>query len=122
MSNSSRRAAALENRAATILGSARVRRGRFQKAPDVVPLKLACGRDAVAECKTRKVVPRIVRQAIEQAEGYVEGAIGLGVIRQKGSQRIVVCCWLEDFAQIAGIAPAQLPKQLVFPLLGTKGT
>jgi predicted nucleic acid-binding protein len=114
MTATHRRAARLEERTATVLQTTRVRRTRFESAPDVRPVTLASGLVLQPEAKTRARLPLVIGQALEQARRYLPDAIALAVIRQRGG-RAIACLDLDDFARIAGIAPADLPAQL--PLL-----
>ena len=65
-----RRAAAREREAAKLLGTKRVRRSRFERAPDVEPIMLRDGSRLSVEVKTRRALPRLLVKALEQAEGY----------------------------------------------------
>lgn len=116
MSNASRRAARLEERTADVLHTTRVHRKSYREsAPDVAPITLASGLVVMPECKSRAKVPRIIRQALEQAAKYLPDCVPLAVIRQTGG-RAVACLWIEDLARVTGIRDPEVPAQPVLPL------
>jgi hypothetical protein len=109
MSASHDRARDLEHVTAKVLGTKRVRRSRFEKAPDVFAVTLATGHTLQAECKTRKRVPKLILDALKQARGYTPDAIPLAVIRQKGG-RAIACLDLRILAGLLGLAPLHAPS------------
>lgn len=116
MSTAHDRARALEKTTADVLGTKRVRRSRFQKAPDVFAVTLPSGHTLQAECKTRKRLPGLVLEALKQAKGYTPGAIPVAVIRQKGG-RAIACLDLRVLAGLLGLAPLPpVPDQAVMAM------
>jgi hypothetical protein len=107
-----RRAAARERQAAEVLGSRRVHRGRFERAPDVVPVRLADGTVLVPESKTRKALPKWFLTALAQARGYVAGAVPVVVLSQTGGEALALLP-LADLARLLGIRSPQAGEQLV---------
>ena len=111
------RAARREREAAALLGTRRVHRSRFERAPDLLPIRLTSGELVQPEVKTRKRLPALIQQALSQAQSYQPDAVPLGVLSATGGAA-VACLLLEDFARIAGIAPArlgQMPLSVAVP-------
>lgn len=104
MSKTSRRAADREREAAAILGSRRVIRGsRYESAPDVELVPLACGVTLAPEVKTRARLPSLLTKALEQARGYApEGAEPIVIVSELGGRALAVID-ARVFARIAGI-------------------
>jgi hypothetical protein len=105
------RAARRERQAATLLGSRRVHRGRYERAPDVEPVRLADGTVLVAESKTRKALPRWLVGAIAQARGYLPGCVPLAVVSELGGEPLAVLP-LRDLARLLGLQPPDKAQQL----------
>ena len=98
----SRRGADLERATAEALGGKRVRRSRFESAPDLAPIELPSGVVLLCECKARQSLPVLVVDALDQARAYAPaGALPVAVLRAKGAAPIVVLS-LAHFALIAG--------------------
>lgn len=98
------RAARLERTAAKTLGTKRVtHRPRYQPAPDVEAIELPSGERLQAEAKSRKRLPRLIVDALAQAQRYARGAAPLAVLRQHGGKAIG-CMWLDDLARLLGVA------------------
>ena len=101
-SRASRRGAELERATAKALGGKRVRRSRFESAPDLEALELPCGLVVQIECKARESLPALVVGALDQARKYApEGAIPVAVLRARGAAPVTVLS-LKHFALIAG--------------------
>lgn len=87
-----------EERAARVLGGRRVRRERFQSAPDVVDVP-----GWLPEIKYRRRLPKLVTDALAQATAYsILGQKPVVVLFEKGSRSGIACLRLEDFASIVG--------------------
>lgn len=112
------RAARREREAASLLGSRRVHRGRYERAPDVEPVRLADGTVLVPEAKTRKALPRWLVAAVGQARGYLPGAVPLVVLSELGGEPLAVLP-LQDLARLLGLQPPKRGAQL--PLAPTRG-
>ena len=111
MSAAHRRAASLEQAAADVLGSERVKyRPRFVSAPDVRPIRLKDGSEIQVEAKTRKRLPAVILEALRQAERYARGAIPVGVIREKGGRALAVL-WLPHLASLLNIPQPDAPER-----------
>lgn len=107
-----RSAAKRERETAAALGTRRVHRQRGERAPDVEPIRLACGAVLVAECKERKpsALPGLIKSALEQARGYAgAGAIPLAVIFAKGTRKGIACMPLAALAGLLGLDVEALP-------------
>lgn len=121
MSAQHRRAARRERQAARLLGTERVHRGRYERAPDVKPVRLPCGLVLVPEVKTRARLPALVTKALEQAKGYgPKGAVPAAVLSATGAEPLIVLP-LRAFRVVAGLEgpPAEDPQTaLAFPDLG----
>jgi hypothetical protein len=109
------RAARRERQAAEVLGSERVHRARFERAPDVKPIRLEDGRVVVPEVKTRKRLPRWLLAALRQAAGYHRDATPLAVVSELGGEPIAVLR-LVDLAEMVGLREPKDGAQLL--LLG----
>lgn len=91
MSAAHRRAARREREAAAALGVRRIRRARYEGAPDVEPLTLPNGVVIQAEVKTRGRLPALVRNAIAQARQYAPpGAVPLAILSETGGEAVAV--------------------------------
>ena len=94
---------ATEEKVARALGGRRHPR-RYGVSPPDATAELGDAR-LVVEAKTRRKVPAIVRQALDQASGYALcgfGQVPVGVIREKGSRVAVAVLWLSNLAALAG--------------------
>ena len=67
MSRVSRRAARRELEAADAFGVKRVRRARYESAPDIEPVVLSTGDVLSVEVKSRATLPVLLRDALDQA-------------------------------------------------------
>lgn len=86
-----------EERAARALGGRRVKRERFESAPDVEDVP-----GWTAEVKYRKRLPRLVVEALAQAEAYsILGAKPVAVLFERGSRVGIAVLRLDDFASLA---------------------
>lgn len=86
-----------EKRTAVALGGRRVTRERFESAPDVADVP-----GFAVEVKYRKRLPRLVVEALRQAEGYaILGARPVAVLFERGSREGIAVLRLADFATIA---------------------
>jgi hypothetical protein len=95
-----------EERAAEALGGRRVTRERFESAPDLVDVP-----GWTPEVKYRKRLPRLVVDALRQAEGYsILGARPVAVLFEKGSRVGLAVVRLDDFARLVRDAAAR-PKE-----------
>lgn len=113
MSAKHRRAANREREAAEILGTKRVvGRPRYQRGADTLPVRLANGMTIQPEVKTRDELPKWMLEALEQAEGYLPGAIPLVALSQTGGEPMALLR-LKDFARIAGLRAQVVHEQLV---------
>jgi len=112
MSRPHRRAAARERQAADLLGTSRVRRSRYERAPDVTPVVLADGTTLMPEVKTRKRLPVLITKALAQAEGYApNGAVPCAVLSAFGGEPVIVLP-LRAFRRIAGLEAEESGPQL----------
>jgi hypothetical protein len=104
-----RRAAAREREAANVLGTRRVRRSRYESAPDVERVQLADGTVLSVEVKSRARLPALLRDAIAQATRYApDGAVPVAVVSEKGGTALA-CVPLRAFAALVGVAPPLPP-------------
>jgi hypothetical protein len=94
-----------------VLGTRRVQRSRFQRAPDVEAVRLPSGETLQPEVKTRARAPRLVLDALDKARAYLPGAIPVAVISQTGGEAIA-CLPLRDLARLLGITAAVAGEQL----------
>jgi hypothetical protein len=106
VSRSSRRAADREREAADVLGTKRVRRGRYESKPDVEPIRHPNGDLLQPEVKTRKKLPRLITTALAQAERYSPSAVPIAVLSELGGAAVVVVA-LDAFVRLTGIAPSK---------------
>lgn len=102
-----------EARAAAALGGRRVRRERFDSAPDVADVP-----GWLPEVKYRRRLPRLVVDALRQAEAYaILGQKPVAVLFERGSREGIAALRLADFAELirlrtdAGRAPATTPTR-----------
>jgi hypothetical protein len=107
-----------ERQAAELLGSRRVRRERYESAPDVEPVRLEDGTVLVPESKTRKALPRWLVGAVAQARAYVAGCVPLVIVSELGGEPLALLP-LRDLARLVGIRAPRVGEQLV--LLGRSG-
>jgi len=85
-----------EKRAAVALGGRRVKRERFESAPDIVDVP-----GWTPEVKYRKRLPRLVVDALAQAEGYsILGQKPVAVLFERGSRAGLAVIRLDDFAAL----------------------
>lgn len=110
-----RRAAARELQVAKVLGSKRVHRGRYERAPDVVPIRFANGTVIVPESKTREKLPKWLIDALGQARKYVKGSVPCVVLSEFGGEPLAVMP-LADLAMLVGLRSPKDGEQLL--LLG----
>jgi len=103
------RAARREREAAAVLGTTRVHRGRYERAPDLEPVTLPCGITLVLEVKTRASLPALLRKALDQAARYLPGAVPCAVLSATGGEALAVLP-LRWFARIAGLAHLDKPE------------
>jgi hypothetical protein len=102
-----RRAARRESQLAEALGTERVKhRPRFQKAPDMLPVRI---REHVVqgESKSMKRLPKRLVRDLEQAEGYTPGAIAIVGLFELGKPDGLVVLRLGDFCRLLGLRPPQ---------------
>jgi hypothetical protein len=107
MSAVQRRAARREGQLAEALGTERVKnRPRFQKAPDMLPVRIG---DHVVqgESKSMKRLPRRLVRDLEQAEGYTPGAIAVIGLFEFGKPDGLVVLRLGDFCRLLGLRRSQ---------------
>lgn len=71
---------------------------------------LATGETIIAECKSRRRLPRLLTDALDQARRYAPGATPIAVLREAGS-RALVALELEAFVRLVGVAPEALPTR-----------
>lgn len=89
-----------EERAARALGGRRVKRERFESAPDIEGIP-----GLVVEVKSRKRLPGLVVKALEQASRYrVLEETPVAALFERGSRRGIACLWLSDFAELVEAA------------------
>jgi hypothetical protein len=105
------RAARRERQAAELLGSRRVHRARYERAPDVEPVRLPDGTVLVAESKTRGKLPKWLVGAIEQARGYVPGCVPLVVLSETGGEPLGLLP-LRDLSRLLGLRVDEDATQL----------
>jgi hypothetical protein len=105
------RAARREREAAALLGSRRVHRHRYERAPDVEPVRLADGTVLVAESKTRKALPRWLVRAVAQARSYLPGCVPLVALSELRGEPLAVLP-LRDLARLLGLRPPDKGVQL----------
>ena len=78
------------------LGGRRVKRQRFESAPDLVDIP-----GWVPEVKYRKRLPRLVVDALRQAAGYaILGQRPVALLFEKGSREGLAVLRLADFAEM----------------------
>jgi hypothetical protein len=107
------RAARRERQLAATLGTTRIiRRSRYERAPDVVPFRLADGTVVQPESKSRVAIPKWLVEAIAQARRYTPGAVPLVVLASLGGEQLALLP-LKDFARIAGVSPLIEGEQLL---------
>jgi hypothetical protein len=112
MTASYARAARRERELATLLGSRRVHRSRYERAPDVEPVRLEDGTVLVAESKTRKALPRWLVAAVAQARGYLPGCVPLVALSELGGEPLAVLP-LRDLARLLGLRRSDKHAQLL---------
>jgi hypothetical protein len=115
VSASSRRAARHELQVARSLGTRRVTyRGRYQRSPDMLPVRLPNGLVLSVEATLRDNLPRLLTSALSQALRYGgPDCVPVAALREHGGQTLVVTR-LEDFLQLSGIEPV---RETLQPLL-----
>jgi hypothetical protein len=75
---------------------------RFEPKADLEPVTLPCGLVVQAEVKSRKVLPKLITDALSQARRYEPGAIPMAIVNEMGGEAIA-CLPLKAFIAIAGI-------------------
>jgi hypothetical protein len=85
-----------------MLGTRRVHRGRYERAPDLEPVTLPCGVTLIVEVKTRARGLALIMRALDQAAGYVPDATPCAIVSATGREP-VACIPLRAFARIAGL-------------------
>lgn len=86
-----------EERTARALRGRRVKRERFESAPDIADVP-----GLLVEVKYRKRLPRLVVEALRQAEGYaILGQRPVAVLFERGSRVGLAVLRLSDFAELA---------------------
>jgi len=94
-----------EKRAARALRGRRVERARFESAPDIVEVP-----GWLPEVKYRKRLPRLVVNALRQAEAYaILGQKPVAVLFERGSREGLAVLRLADFAEITRAGGAPIP-------------
>jgi len=106
-----RRAARRELEAARILQTERVHRRRYQRAPDVRPVRLDTGDVLTVEVKTRGKLPAWLVGALAQAERYLPGGIPVVALSATGGPPLAVLP-LADLARLLGLQPREVGQQL----------
>lgn len=115
MTAAHRRAAAREREVAKVLKTTRVRRSRYESAPDVELVQLADGTRLSVEVKTRKRLPAVLRAALAQARRYAPDAVPVAVVSETGGHALAVL-ELQAFAALVGLAdPPPPPVQTALP-------
>jgi hypothetical protein len=113
MSNVHRRAARREGQLADALGTERTKyRGRFEKAPDVAPVRLSSGFVIQGESKSKKKLPAWLVAAVEQAAGYTPGALPLVSLYELGSGEPLAVLRLRDLCLLLGLEAPPAGEQL----------
>lgn len=85
-----------EERAARALRGRRVKRARFESAPDVVDVP-----GWLPEVKYRKRLPRLVMDALRQAAAYaILGQRPVAILFERGSREGLAVLRLADFAEL----------------------
>ncbi|MCL4809469.1 MAG: hypothetical protein KJ062_17025 [Thermoanaerobaculia bacterium] len=94
-----------EKRAARALRGRRVERARFESAPDIAEVP-----GWLPEVKYRKRLPRLVVNALRQAEAYaILGQKPVAVLFERGSRAGLAVLRLADFAEITRAGGAPIP-------------
>jgi hypothetical protein len=103
VSTVSRRAARRELEAARMLGVKRTTyRLKFESKADTELVKLPCGTVLTVEVKSRKHLPKLLTNALAQAQRYEPAAVPAVVISELGGEALVVLP-LRVFREIAGL-------------------
>ncbi len=118
MSAASKAADRAEERAAKALGA--VRQGgkmKRQAVADLAPFRAPCGTLLVTEVKSRKRLPRLIVDALVQAQRYAPAAEPVAVLFERGQRAGLVVLSLDLFRKLTGISPpaAQLDLALSTP-------
>jgi hypothetical protein len=79
-----------------------VHRSRYERAPDVQPVRLPDGTVLQPESKTRGKLPRWILEAVEQARGYLAGAVPLVVLSETGGEPLGMMP-LRDLSRLLGL-------------------
>lgn len=116
------RAARREREAAAVLGTTRVHRGRYERAPDLVPVMLPCGITLAIEVKNRAALPALLRGALQQAASYLPPPAVPAVVFSETGKTAHVCLPLAAFAVIAGLRAADNDPQMMLMLAAREGT
>jgi hypothetical protein len=116
MTAAHRRGARREQQVADVLGTTRIKyRPRYQRSPDVIPIRFADGTVVVPESKTRKRLPKWLLAAVAQARAYVVGAVPCVVLSETGGEPLALVP-LTDLAMLVGLRSPKDGEQLL--LLG----
>lgn len=106
------RAARRERQAASLLGTTRIHRSRYESAPDVAPVTLPCGVVLSCEVKTRKRLPALLVAALAQAKRYAPEAVPTAVVSATGGEPLIVLP-LRAFRRIAGLDALPVPPAVL---------
>jgi hypothetical protein len=119
MSAASKAADRAEERAAKALGAVR-QGGKMKRRPvaDLAPFRTPDGTLITTEVKSRKRLPRLLVDALAQAQRYAPGAEPLAVLFERGQRSGLVVLSLDLFRRLTGISPpaAQLDLALSAPV------
>lgn len=112
MTRAHRRGARREQEMADALGTPRTKhRPRYQRAPDAAPFRMQNGMVIVPESATRAKLPALLKKKLEQAAGYVPGAVPLVVLSETGGKAIA-CMPLEALVVLVGLKDPRAGEQL----------
>jgi hypothetical protein len=90
-----------------------VHRARYERAPDLVPIRFADGTVVVPEVKTRACLPRWLAGALAQAAGYAAaGAVPLVVLSESNGPPLALLP-LAAFAALVGLRAPPDGEQLL---------
>jgi hypothetical protein len=118
MSAQSKRADRAEERAARILGTARLGGTRKRESvPDAEPVRLADGRLLQPEVKSCLRLPKRLTAALEQARRYCPDAIPLAVFSERGQRGALAVLDAGIFAELLGLRDPAAGNQLALALV-----
>jgi hypothetical protein len=118
MSAASKRADRAEERAARILGTARLGGTRKQeRVADAEPVRLADGRLLQPEVKSCLRLPKRLTAALDQARRYCPDAIPLAVFSERGQRGALAVLDAEVLAELLGIRDPAAGEQLALALV-----